>query len=100
MKKTGITLNLIIRKEYPVIVKEIRVDELDRAKCSNKFLKHIDNMLQSNPEVKVYVKVSNNGDVDYRKKSGDKLEYRIFDISKHEAISHSFFLPEGKKIIF
>ena len=92
-------LTVIIRNDYPVLVRKIKLSEIDRSKCSSNFLKHADMMLQNNPEAYTYAKVLNNGDFDYRKRGGDKLEYRFYDINKNEAKGHTFNLPEGRKVI-
>lgn len=59
----------IVRKNHPNLVKQIKVSELDKTKCSSKFLSHNfdDNML-------VYVKCYEDGTFDLR---GKKEEYRI-----------------------
>lgn len=62
-------MDVIIRKNMPIFVKQIKVGELDKTKCSSKFLSHNldDNMI-------VNIKCHENGSMDYR---GKKEEYRI-----------------------
>ena len=59
----------IIRKGRPLFVREMTVAELDKSKCSTKFLEH---NLPLNTIVNV--KCYQNGDLDLR---GKKEEYRI-----------------------
>lgn len=63
----------VIKKGMPVFVRKMRVFELDKDKCSPKFL-----ALNMEPEHKVYVKVLADGSIDLR---GKKEEYRIIPLS-------------------
>jgi hypothetical protein len=59
----------IIRKGRPLFVKVMKVGELDKTKCSHKFLLH-----NFNDEMLVNVKCYPDGTIDLR---GKKEEYRI-----------------------
>jgi len=59
----------IIRKGKPLFVRQIMVSELDKSKCSNKFLSH-----NLSDDTIVNVKCDINGVLDLR---GKKEEYRI-----------------------
>lgn len=59
----------IIRKGRPLFVKEMKVGELDKSKCSHKFLSH-----KFNDDMLVNVKCYSDGTIDLR---GKKEEYRI-----------------------
>lgn len=59
----------IIRKGRPLFVKVMKVGELDKSKCSHKFLSH-----NFNDDVLVNVKCYPDGTIDLR---GKKEEYRI-----------------------
>jgi len=63
----------VMKKGMPVFVRKMRVFELDRDKCSPKFL-----ALNMEPEHKVYVKVMADGSMDLR---GKKEEYRIIPMT-------------------
>jgi hypothetical protein len=59
----------IERKKFPILVRHMKVSELDKSKCSNKFLsKNLDS------EEFVFVKCFRDGTLDLR---GKKAEYRI-----------------------
>lgn len=90
---------VIIRNEYPILLRKIKASELERDKCKARYIKHLDSLLERNPNAFVYAKVLNNGDFDYRKRSKDKLEYRFYDIKEHEIKEHVFKLPKGRKVI-
>lgn len=63
----------IIRKGYPVFVRQITVGELDKSKCSHKFLqKNFDD------DMIVNVKCLEDGTIDLR---GNKQEYRIIPVN-------------------
>jgi hypothetical protein len=59
----------ILRKNYPLFVRPMKVGELDKTKCSFKFLTH-----NFNDDMIVNVKCLENGTLDLRGKTG---EYRI-----------------------
>lgn len=59
----------ILRKNMPLFVRRMRVGELDKSKCSIKFLSH-----NLNDDVIVNVKCYEDGTLDLRGKKG---EYRI-----------------------
>lgn len=59
----------IIRKGRPLFVKQIKVGDLDKSKCSNKFLEH-----NFSDDYFVNVKCHEDGTLDLR---GKKEEYRI-----------------------
>ena len=59
----------IIRKGLPLFVIKIRVGDLDKTKCSNKFLTH-----NLSDDICVNVKCHQDGTFDLR---GKKNEYRI-----------------------
>jgi hypothetical protein len=59
----------ILRKNMPLFVRRIKVGELDKSKCSTKFLSH-----NLNDDVIVNVKCYEDGTLDLR---GKKEEYRI-----------------------
>lgn len=59
----------INRKGKPVYVRSILISELDKSKCSLKFLSHIFPI-----SYKIYVKCLEDGTLDLR---GKKQEYRI-----------------------
>lgn len=63
------TVTKIIRKSMPVFVKQIRVADLDKSKCSHKFLSH-----RFDDDMIIYVKCHEDGTLDLR---GKKQEYRI-----------------------
>lgn len=71
---------------HPVLVMPIMAKDLDREKCSSKFLKHIG--VDVNPETLVYVKCNALGDICYRPRAKGRVEYRIYDVSKHEKTDH------------
>lgn len=77
---------LIIRKNYPIFVTPIKVRDLKWGLCSVKFQRHVE--LLNDPEREVYVKCDKNGGIDWRLRRGDRYEYRLFDISKHERTEH------------
>lgn len=59
----------ILRRGMPLLVRHIRVGDLDKTKCSPKFLSH-----NFNDDVIVNVKCYEDGTLDLR---GKKEEYRI-----------------------
>lgn len=59
----------IIRKNYPVLTKVVRVGDLDKTKCSTKFLSH-----NLSDDILVNVKCHEDGSLDLR---GKKCQYRI-----------------------
>jgi len=59
----------IIRKNRPLFVRVMKVSELDKTKCSHKFLSH-----NFNDDLLVNVKCLPDGTIDFR---GKKEEYRI-----------------------
>lgn len=59
----------IKRKGQPLFVRQMLVGELDKSKCSHKFLSH-----NLSDEHQVYVKCQQDGALDLR---GKKEEYRI-----------------------
>jgi hypothetical protein len=59
----------ILRKNMPLFVRRVKVGELDKTKCSTKFLSH-----NLNDDVIVNVKCYEDGIFDLR---GKKEEYRI-----------------------
>ena len=63
--------NIIIikRKGWPCFVKPTKVSNLDLSKCSKKFISN-----NFPPDMVVYVKCYENGEIDLR---GKKEEYRI-----------------------
>lgn len=67
----------IIRKNYPILVTPIKFKDLDKTKCSNKFLSH----REFTDDTVVYVKCDANGNFDLR---GKHKEYRIYEPGKHE----------------
>ncbi len=66
----------IIRKDYPTTVLKMKVGDLDKSKCSNKFLS---NGIDESTEV--YVKCDSKGNIQYR---GKNQEYRLYDVNKHD----------------
>lgn len=71
----------IIRKTYPITVIRMKTSDLDINHCSNKFLNHI----ETSHIDEVFVKCNADGTIDYR---GNKQEYRIYDISKHDMVNN------------
>lgn len=59
----------IIRKGRPLFVKQMKVGDLDKSKCSHKFLSH-----NLSDDTIVNVKIYENGTLDLR---GKREEYRI-----------------------
>jgi hypothetical protein len=59
----------IKRKGRPLFVKMVKVRDLDKTKCSHKFLSH-----QFPDDFDVFIKCDENGNIDLR---GKKEEYRI-----------------------
>ena len=59
----------IIRKSRPIFVKQVKVSDLDKSKCSHKFLTH-----NLTVDTIVNVKCYQDGTLDLR---GKKEEYRI-----------------------
>lgn len=59
----------IMRKKYPTVVKLVKVGELDKSRCSDKFLEH-----NFPDDMEVYVKCHQDGSFDLR---GKKEEYRL-----------------------
>jgi len=70
----------VIRKNYPILVMSIKYKDLDKTKCSAKFLSH----RNFDDDTLVYVKCNINGNIDYRGKRG---EYRIYEVGKHEIVN-------------
>lgn len=64
---------LILHKDWPTLVTPILFKDLDKSKCSNKFL---DTCKDFDPETPIYVKCHSNGTLDFREKR-NKQEYRI-----------------------
>jgi len=60
---------IITRKNMPTVVKQMKVGELDKSKCSTKFLSH-----NFTDDVIVYIKCLDDGVMDLR---GKKCQYRI-----------------------
>ena len=71
---------MMTHKNYPVAVLPMKASELDKTKCSAKFLAFMERRNQE--DLLVYVKCDADGNFDYRKKSGNKLEYRIYQPNK------------------
>jgi len=71
---------IITHKNYPIAVLPMKASELDKTKCSAKFLAFMKEINQE--DLLVYVRCNADGNIDYRKKSGDKLEYRIYPVNK------------------
>jgi hypothetical protein len=71
----------ILRKKRPKRVLVKKVKDLEQEKCSKMFL---DNKLSPNEEV--YVVVNENDEIDYRKRAGGRLEYRILSVADHEIV--------------
>lgn len=90
----------IIRYNYLIFVTPIKFADLDREKCSKKFLAHAE--IVNKPDFVVYVKCSAKGELDYRfrgEADGEKKwEYRIYDISKHEKVDHVLTLRDSQSI--
>jgi len=59
----------VLRKRMPVLVKQVRVGDLDKAKCSTRFLSH-----NFNDDMIVNVKCHEDGTFEFR---GKRQEYRI-----------------------
>ena len=78
----------VLKKGQPVFVTEMYVKDLDKTKCSAKFLA---NMLRDD-EV-VYVKCLENGEIDFRGKAG---EYRIMPITT-KVLEESQMLKDLRK---
>jgi hypothetical protein len=68
----------IIRKNHPVLVTPIKYKDLDKSKCSSKFLSHIE--LEDSSDALIYVKCDADGNIEYR---GKNNEYRIIVADKH-----------------
>ena len=81
---------------YPVFVTPIMAKDLDKEKCSSKFLTHIG--VDVNPETLVYVKCDALGNINYRLRAKGRTEYRIYDVSKHEKKEHVVKLINNEKI--
>ena len=62
-------ITTVVRKRWPKLVMRMLVRELDKSKCSTKFLSH-----NFDDEMVVYVKCFEDGTIDLR---GKKKEYRI-----------------------
>lgn len=73
----------ILRKNVPKKVLIKKVKDLNKENCSKLFLKN-----NFKPNHKVYVILNNNGEIDYRKKSRNRKEYRLLSISDHEIIKN------------
>ncbi len=66
---------IIERKKRPCYVLKLKVKDLDKTKCSFKFLSHnFDN------DMDVYVKCDAIGNIEHR---GNKQEYGLLDVNKH-----------------
>ena len=76
---TDYSVKEIVRKGLPVYVRAVKIKDLDKSKCSPKFLSH-----NFNEETIVYVKCYNDGTLNLRSK---KEEYRIIPII-HEVIKN------------
>ena len=91
----------IIRYNYLIFVTPVKFADLDKEKCSKKFLAHAE--IVNKPDFVVHVKCNAKGELDYRfrgEKNGEKKwEYRIYDISKHERDFHSLELRDSNKSI-
>ena len=61
----------IDRKNYNINVLLMKVKDLDRTKCSYKFLSNDIDM-----ESEVYIKCDNKGEIEYR---GKRKQYRIYE---------------------
>ena len=71
----------IIRKEYPIWVKRIKIEDLDLDLCSHKFREY----LQNHPHPsEIFVKCNEDGSLNLRLRKKGRMEYRIYDISKHD----------------
>ena len=66
----------VIRKEFEITVREMTVRELDKSKCSNKFLQY-----NFDPDYIVHVKCDENGNLELR---GNKKEYRLIPIIEYK----------------
>ena len=66
----------INRRNYPITVLEMKVKDLDKTKCTDKFISH-----GLDGDLTIYVKCDKDGIIQYR---GKKQEYRLFNPSKHE----------------
>jgi len=86
----------IIRKMRPVLVMPIMAKDLDKEKCSSKFLAHIN--VDVNPETLVYVKCDALGNINYRPRAKGRTEYRLYDVNKHEKLEHVVKLVNNEKI--
>lgn len=76
-------------------VTPVKAGDLDRTMCSAKFLTHIELF----PDRLVYVKCDKQGNLDLRTRSGDKKEYRLFDVSKHEKAEHVLTLKANQSLL-
>jgi len=68
------TVETIIRNRYQITVLKYKISELDKTKCSEKFLER-----NFPDDYEVYIKCDEDGNIEYR---GDKQEYRIYKIDK------------------
>ena len=75
----------ITRKNHPVLVISIKYRDLDKSKCSSKFLSHTE--LEETPDALIYVKCDVNGNIDYRGKSGT---YRTLQADKPKRQKQEF----------
>lgn len=75
---------LIERNKFPIHVLPIKIKDLDLTKCSKSFREHVVSQ-GFGPEFVVHVKCDPQGNPDFRRKSGDQVEYRVYHISKIEA---------------
>lgn len=64
----------IVHKNWSTHVLKFRVGDLDKSRCSKKFLD-----LYLDDDVEVYVKCDDKGNVDYRGKNG---EYRLIRVNE------------------
>ena len=76
----------------PILVMPIKVKDLDKEKCSSKFLAHLG--VDVDPETTVYVKCDALGNINYRPKAKGRTEYRLYEPSKHEITDHQVKLVE------
>jgi hypothetical protein len=76
----------------PILVMPIMAKDLDKEKCSNKFLAHLG--VDIDPETLIYVKCDALGNINYRMKAKGRTEYRLYDVNKHEITEHIVKLVE------
>lgn len=78
-------IKTILRKNYPITVLKMKVGELDKTKCSNRFLE-----LNIDDSESVYVKCNDGCEIEYR---GRKQEYRLYSINEKEVFKVPFLIP-------